>query len=374
MAIAYETSKMLARRGHDVEVYATNALDQKKNFRIEGKEEMVDGFRVKYFSNVLRFDNVFIAPELIRALRTEVQKFDIVHLHFGRQLHDIAVGYFSRIHDIPYVLQAHGAIPRFVAKEGRKLAYDLFFGNNLLANASRIVAASRMESRRCEGFGVPSTNISIIPNGINMSEYSRLPQKGEFKRKYGINGDKKILLYLGRIHKIKGLDCLIKAFSMLVRQLNFDDVLLAVVGPDDGYLHDMELLIEKKGMRDYIILTGPLYDRNKLEVYVDSEVYILPSVYESFGITLLEAFACSKPVIASNIDSISEIVLDQKTGFLFDAGNALDLAKKMAQMIDSPEEAEIMGNAGRVFVKDRYSAERTTSLLEDLYNNILGEK
>lgn len=89
--VAYDISKELARRGHEVEVFTTNAYNQASNFKPKFKERKLAGFKVTYFDNLIRFNNIFVSSEMIAALRERVKEFDVIHLHFGRQAHDVAV-------------------------------------------------------------------------------------------------------------------------------------------------------------------------------------------------------------------------------------------------------------------------------------------
>ena len=101
--------------------------------------------------------------------------------------------------------------------------------------------------------GVPEEKIAIIPNGIDLSEYASLPPEGSFKKKFGIKEKEKIVLYLGRIHKIKGIDILVKAFANVIKKL--DSVRLVVVGPDDGYLSELQALIKALRIEDNVLIT-----------------------------------------------------------------------------------------------------------------------
>ncbi len=116
---------------------------------------------------------------------------------------------------VPYILQAHGSIPIFGRKK-RKLLFNAFFGNRILKNASRVIALSRVEKVHFERIGIPDYKIVIVPNGIDLFEYSNLGTLGSFKNKYKIGDERKIVLYIGRIHETKRIDLLIRAFAILI--------------------------------------------------------------------------------------------------------------------------------------------------------------
>ena len=155
-----------------------------------------------------------------------------------------------------------------------KWVYDVLFGYRLLRDASKVIALSTVEAEQYRAMGVPEEKIAIIPNGIDLTEYANLPLKGSFKKKFGIDEDEKIVLYLGRIHKIKGIDILVRAFAEIIEKL--DDVKLVIVGPDDGYLGEIETQIKSLNIKNKVLIPGPLYGEDKLAAYVDADVYVLP--------------------------------------------------------------------------------------------------
>ena len=137
------------------------------------------------------------------------------------------------------------------------------------------------------------------------------PHKGSFKTKYGIGPDEKVILFLGRIHKIKGIDLLIDAFYELSKEM--DNIRLVIAGPDGGFLDTLKKQAVALKIQEKIIFTGMIDTTDKLAAYVDAEVYVLPSRYEAFGLTVLEAWACGTPVLLSEGCRISEFLPDKKS-------------------------------------------------------------
>jgi len=371
--VAYHISKELAKRGHSVTVYTSNMKD-KYNRIINGDGiKELDGIHVRHFKTVAisatREMKFFITPTLIKMSKKEIRSFDIIHLHEYTTFQNIIIYHYARKYDVPYVFEAHGSLPRIGAWRRLKWLYDVLFGYRLLHDASKVVALSRFEADQYRRMGVPEEKIAIIPNGIDLSEYADLPPKGAFKRKFGIPEEKKIILYLGRIHEIKGIDILVKAFAKVIDSL--DDVKLVIVGPDDGYLGKLEALIKALKIKDDVLILGPLYDTDKLEVYVDADICVLPSRYETFPNVVLEAYACSKPVIASNVESISDIVLHGETGLLVRAGEVKELANAITFMLTRLKQAEKMGCKARKFVEEKFSIDIVVTKLEAFYERVL---
>jgi len=376
--VAFQVSKELAKRGHEVVVYTSDAKDLDSRLIVE-PVRIIDGIEVHYMSNLsimpVKKSKLFITPELISKTKEEIKNFDVVHLHEYRTFQNLIIHHYAKKYGVPYVLQARGSLPRIMAKKRLKWAYDVLFGYRLLRDASKVIALSQTEAGQYRGMGVPEEKIAIVPNGIDLSEYVDLPPEGSFKKKFGIPEEKTIILYLGRIHRIKGIDFLVKAYAHVIKDMTRNDAVLVIAGPDDGYLTQVKSLSSRlniSGLQDKIIYTGPLYGKPKLGAYVDSDVLVLPSRYETFPNVVLESYACSKPVIASKVESIPDIVLCGRTGLLFQAGNVKELAEKIWYILMHPEEAENMGHKARKLVEEKYSIDKVVDKLEVLYEKTLG--
>jgi glycosyltransferase involved in cell wall biosynthesis len=366
--VAFDVGRELVRRGHEVVVFTSDAKDLENRLDVERDE--IEGMQVYYFRNLfmslVKWSKLFITPDLPKKMMSDLKSFDIVHVHEYTTYQNIVVHHFAKKFGVPYVLQAHGSLPK-IGRQARKWVYDAFFGSTLLRDASKVIALSEIEAEQYKCAGVPAEKIAIVPNGIDLTEYSDLPPKGSFKKKFGLEKNEKIVLYLGRIHEIKGIDILVRAFANILHKL--DDVRLVIVGPDDGYLGEIEALIKALKIENKVLISGPLYGKDKLEAYVDADVYVLSSIYEIFGISLLEAYACSTPVIASSVGGLKDLVINGETGFLVEPGSIVELSRSIVFMIDNSASAKRMGMKGREFVKN-FSAWTVINRLECLYDEI----
>lgn len=367
---AFETAKKLAENGHEIRVFTSDAKDLEH--RLIVNNTIFDGVTVSYLRNLsmlpVKWSKLCITPSLDKELKKNLDKFDLIHVHEYTTYQNIVVHKFARKYHVPYILQAHGSLP-IIGRQGRKRIYDALFGANLLKDASQVIALNRMEFKQYIKAGVTKEKISIIPNGLDLSHYEYLPDKGTFKQKFSIGENKRIILFLGRLNRIKGLDTLVAAFKQVVER--FSDVVLVIAGPDDGYLSELNSLIKSLRLNNSILLVGPLYGNDKLSAYIDAEVFVLPSTYETFPVTILEAYACSKPVIASSFGSLSDLVLDEITGLLFEVGSTDKLASAIIKIINRPEAASEMGLNGKKLVYENFNTERVACLLESIYSMIL---
>ena len=311
--VAYELSRRLVQRGHDVTVFTTDTVNA--NTRQKAKYLEIDGVKVFYFrniSNTLAWRRYFFPPTMIFQLKTQIKTFDIIHIHGTRYFSSILVHHYAKKYGIPYVLQPHGSLPRTIEKQVLKKLYDWVWGYKILKDASKVIAVSETEVGHCTKLGVSKDRIEIIPNGINLTEYTNLPERGSFRRKYSIRDEEKIVLYVGRLNKTKNIDLLIKAFADLSNEL--DNIRLVLVGPDDRYISELEKNIQSLKLNDKILFTGFVSNDEKIAAYIDADIFVNPRADEIFGLVFLEANACGTPVVCSKGCGIANII-DGKTGF-----------------------------------------------------------
>jgi glycosyltransferase involved in cell wall biosynthesis len=194
-----------------------------------------------------------------------------------------------------------------------------------------------------------------------------LPQKGEFRRKYGLDDNERVILYLGRIHKIKGLDLLARAFADLSKSLN--DIKLVIVGPDGGYLPSLKKLVGELKIRNKVLFTGALYGQDKLEAYTDADIYVLPSFYETFPNTVLEACACGTPVVLTDRCGIADVI-NGRAGLVvsYDAGQ---LQQALLHILGDDELRRKFGEKGKLLVREKFNWEKIAEQVESVYLSCL---
>jgi glycosyltransferase involved in cell wall biosynthesis len=138
---AYELSKELIKRGHDVTVYTTDAFTE--NSRQKSRFLNLNGIKVHYFkniSNTLAYGHkIFLSPGMLSVVKKEIGRFDMIHLHDYRTFQNTVVHHYAKKYGIRYVLQAHGTLPRIIAKQLLKKLYDMFWGYKLLGDADGII-------------------------------------------------------------------------------------------------------------------------------------------------------------------------------------------------------------------------------------------
>jgi glycosyltransferase involved in cell wall biosynthesis len=352
LASTFSMCKELIKRGHEVTVFTTDVLDARN--RIKETREIVDGIEIMRFRNLNNYmafhHRIFLSQGMIKKMKNNLNKFDIVHLNEYRTLQNVFAHHYALKYDIPYVVQTHGSLINVIAKQKLKSLFDVLGGHTLLQDASRLIAVAPLEVEQYKSQGVSEEKIDIVPNGIDLAEFKHLPPKGIFKQKYGLKENNQIILFLGRVHKIKGIDLLISAFAGLAG--DFDDARLVIAGPDDGYLPALKSLVAELGLEQKILFTGPLFGEQKLAAYVDADVYALTSSNEIFGVSVLEALACGTPVVVTDRCGIADIIKD-KVGLVVPYETA-PLKEALCQLLEDDKKRQQYGRDGKALVRGNY--------------------
>jgi len=365
--VVYEISKELAYQGNCMTVYTTDGCAELTGNNKIPKD--VDGIKVYYFKNLskklksrFKITNPYY---LFWIARKDIKNFDVIHVHEHRTILAVIIHHYSKKYGIPYVIQSHGSVGYYSKSLFKKL-FDSLCGFNILSDANKAIALNETEFEEYSKMGVAPDKIEIIPNGVNLGDFSKLPQKGEFKRKFQIKDNEKIILYLGRLNKSKGIDILIKQFDKLKK--NITNVKLVIVGPDDGYLSELKILTDELRLTDEILFTGPLYNSDKLEAYIDADVFVTPH-FSGFPITFLESCACGTPIITTNYGDKLEWI--NKVGYVVDYNGQYELKDVMLNLLNNEKLIAKFGENGKIIVKEKFDWVLVTKIIEKTYISIL---
>jgi len=222
--------------------------------------------------------------------------------------------------------------------------------------------------------GLPGEKIVVKPNFIAsdelgvMSDELRVMSDEVKLITYhpSLTTQQSYVLFVGRLSPEKGIQTLLRAWKGLKR------IPLKVLG--DGPLRkEVEDFIEKEGL-SYVEVLGHRPRDEVFRLMKEARVLVFPSEwYETFGMTIIEAFACGLPVLASRLGAMEEIVEDGRTGLLFEPGNAEDLAEKVAWAWEHPKELEEMGREARREYKAKYTAERNYEMIMEIYGKVVNK-
>lgn len=359
--VVYQLSRALAQAGHEVTIYTSNfELDQEYIDSLEGVK--VYPFRGVQLGR-LGF-GFYFAPGMIHKLRRDIKGFDIVHMHNYITFQNLAACHYANKYDIPCVLQAHGGIARVMGKQMINRMFDILFGYRILKGASKVIAVSDREVKEYEQAGVDHCKITTIPHGLGIESFNSLPAPGEFRERNNIK-EKWMVLFLGRIHKIKGLAFLVESFSELVKEIK--DVVLVIAGPDAGYEKELRMLIKTKNCHDKVRFTGYLGGREKMSAYADADVLVCPSIYEVFGLVPFEAIMCGTPAIVTDVCGCSEWIRKSGAGYLIKYGDVLGLKETIIKCLTDNAEVKKMIRQGKEYIGNNLHWAQVAREIENIY-------
>ncbi|MCS7232064.1 MAG: glycosyltransferase family 4 protein [Elusimicrobiota bacterium] len=351
----YELSRKLVSRGYDVEVH-TVIYDLKGN--IYKNFEIIDGVKV------IRYKPIFKKFYYYWFWVPKINKTDIIHVcGYGHVCFSLTIQKYKK--EFPLVATTMGVSALIEGSRSRWLRkqYDRFIGINQLKLLKKIITWAEEEKNWCIERGIPISLIKRIPIGIPEESFYFYDPK-DFKSKYNLD---RYILYLGRIHIQKGIDTLIKAFSLIHKEFN---VKLVLIGPDNAYVDRMIYLAKEYNIIEKIVWIDSLYGKEKYEAISGCEFIVLPSKYELQGIVLCEAMAQRKPVIATKVGGIPDFVVDGVNGFLVEYGDIISLADRMKKLLSCKQLYTKMSlNAKKT--AEEFKWERIIKEYEQIFSEVL---
>jgi D-inositol-3-phosphate glycosyltransferase len=297
------------------------------------------------------YDHLDEFVEGIEAWRiAEAIDYDLIHAHYW--LSGSAALALKTRWSVPVLQMFHtlGRLKNRVARSAAELepAVRLEEETRIVSEADRIVAANVVErAELLRDYAAHASRIATIPCGVDTDLFTP-GDRAEARRRLGLD-DRPVLLWVGRIAPIKGLDTLLDTVARL-REGGQDMRLLVVGGdadePTSGHETSLRQRIARLGLVDSVRFVGsqpqsvlPLY-------YAAADLTVLPSYYESFGMVALEAMACGSPVIASRVGGLVTTVRDGVTGFLVPDGDVGALAERIETLVTDPELRWRLGREG----------------------------
>lgn len=364
--IVHQNGRELMRRGHNVTIYCTNLLNKHKRIAPGTFERNIDGLRVVYF-NTWNFAwwpgtlGPILLPDLPGYLRKEITTFDIVHINGYRNFMNLPIARAARSKGIPFVLQPHGAMQLIVNSIFVKQIYDRFWGNQELSGVGMILAGQQSEAEQAIKYGIPPERIRLIHNGVDLADRNKFPTSGLFRRRINIPDDKPLILFLGRINRKKGTDMLVHAFNTL----KVKDAFLAIVGPDDGQLDEVQNLITSYGLEDRVFLPGLLIGEEVYAAYQDADVFVLPCRTDTYPMAIIEACLAGKPMVVTNGLEIADLLRDRVA--LVTNFDPEEFAEAIARILTDHSLYESLRSNCDALMQDTFSIKAVGDQLENIY-------
>jgi glycosyltransferase involved in cell wall biosynthesis len=375
-------SEELARRGHQVEVYTSRSLDYHTWANVLPADETINGVRVRRFAALPRrghtwralelglrhywprrwplaaalifYGNGPLCPALFTAIMRNAAGYDLAHINQLHYAHAATAYAAARLRELPVVLTPH------VHAEQRQ-TYDVGYMRRILRGSQMVLAVTPAEREFLIDQGCLAQTVVTGGNGLAPADFP--PQERTAARaRFGLPPDGFVVLFLGRKTGYKGLEPSLRAFLRL-RQ-GCPNAYFLAVGPETA---ESRPLWRTYGQQPGVVVRGAVEDDTRLAALAASDILMLPSTGEAFGIVYLEAWAYAKPVIGAPIRAVSALIDDGQDGFLVPPDEVETLAARLAWLAGHPDQAQAMGAAGRAKLERRYTTARITDIVEGVY-------
>jgi D-inositol-3-phosphate glycosyltransferase len=339
-----ELAGELSRQGHTVDVY-TRVHDPRDPMVVDLDERA----RLIHLAvgEPAHIDKLAIYPllpdftcGLEKYRKDHGYEYDIVFSHYW--LSGWVGDYLRRWWSVPHVTMFHtlGALKNASGYGFDDTELRIVTEQEIIQQCQRVIVATEREKRDiAEHYGAAPENIGVVPCGVNMDLF-RPMNKADARARLGL-GDEKVLLFVGRIDPVKGVDRLVRALPLVS---SVDKLRLAVIGGDEastGEVEKLKRLAADLGLADEVSFRGAVDQTDLPAYYSAADACVIPSYYESFGLVGLESLACGTPLVAADVGCLKDIVIPGRTGAVV-ADNAPDrLADGIVQVLNgrvaSPE-------------------------------------
>ncbi|MEK7479083.1 MAG: glycosyltransferase [Patescibacteria group bacterium] len=380
----HNLNKWLVKMGADVTVYTTN-IDVEGKVET-GKEVLVDGVKVWYFPasfpKIWEYWRVGILPAFLPrhweysknlhiALKKHMREFDVIHVTSTFLFASVLGACYAKKYKKPFVISPRGNLMEPLELKGafEKKMYIRLVEKRALKEASAVHFTVKEEEIQYLHYKLPLKKSIIIPNGIETSEFKSSGEEGMFRKKFNIPGDKKIILFLGRISWKKGLDTLIPAFAEVAKQK--PEAILVIAGSDDeGYGKNVKFLISNFKLQDKVLFTGMISGNDKIAALQESDVFVLPSYSENFSMAAVEAMYMKLPVVLTERVGVASLVKEYGAGIVTKKDEK-EIAEAILQILNTPTLGSRMGGAGRKLVEERFEMSNIAARWFESYRNLL---
>ena len=371
-----ELSRELGARGYGIDVFTRRASDADAETQPFGPNARVINIDAGPAQLVDKDSISGHLDEFERNVRAFIERerlsYDVVHSHYwmsgvvGRNL--------AAEWRVPHVVMFHtlGEVKKRARISEHEPPARIAAERQIAETADRIVVASQHEKHLLTAlYGAMPERIDIVPCGVDLDRF--YPMGKEYaRRKLGLRDGERIILFVGRIEPLKGIDILISAAAQLHEDENFK---VLIVGGDARTEREVTQLrehAERLGIDHHVSFVGSV-EHEALPLYYNAaDVCVVPSYYESFGLVAIESMACGTPVVASRVGGLASTISDGETGYLIPWRCPEPFAERLELLLDNDELRASFGRAAREAV-ERYRWTNVADAVAAMYESLLAE-
>jgi len=351
--------KALSEKGIELILFCLTNYDKNKYNKINNIKIYSTNNKNKIHKSENKFKKlkfIFALPMLKKIIKTE--KPDIIHAHYAS-----SYGFICSLTGFkPLIVSVWGSdiytFPKtsFLAKKIIKFT---------LKKATRIFSTSNDMAKETNLY--TTKNIDITPFGIDVSSFKKSNKKSLFKP------DDIVIGTIKNLEPVAGIDILIKTFYKLKQSQLKYPIKLLIVG-DGSQKENLITLCEKLNIYDDVIFTGSV-NYSQINNYLNEiDIYVAPSLAESFGVAVLEASACELPVVVTNVGGLPEVVIHEQTGFIVEKSNINQMYEAIYKLINDKNLRIHLGKNGKAFIEKQYPWHDNVNKVINIYNELLNNK
>lgn len=365
-------SKFLVSKGHKVTILTPRSLT---------KEELayIDSVQVMVYPSIILPKIRYTIPlffSQFRILRKVIKEEKITIIHVWEYFYPVAwiPLFYAKICDIPIVLTTD-TFPGISWRYGSKFvdlvakAYSKSIGIIILRYADKITLLGTNLVKVAQEIRQKEGGLSVIPNGVDLTCFSLKSNTTGVKKDLGIGENEAMMLNISRLTPVKGIDTLIKITERLLK--DGVKVKTVIVG-NDPYKGEYQKLAQATGVSENIIFTG--FRKDIPELMSACDIFVLPSLSEGLPAVLLEASACGKPIIASNVGGIPDIVIHGETGFLAEPKDIDSFTHYVKLLLNDEDLSRNLGRNAYEHVKRNFDWDMIIKKYEEIYEQMMKAK
>ncbi len=310
-----------------------------------------------------------LAKDIVSYIRDN--DFDICNINYYLPFFPDMAAIACKICNLPSVITWHNDVYADGLMKVFSTLYNHTFNKITLNIVDKVITPSPYSYNESDFLKGLNDKTVWIPPGVDLEKYDDAPVIN-IREKWRIPYDHHIILFVGVMNRAtthKGVEILLRAFQKIY---NEKKAVLVMVGKGD-MIDYYKGCCEKLGIKDKVLFTGFIEEEILINFYRESNILVLPSktIQEGFGMVLIEANACGKPVIGSRVGGIKYVIRDGETGLLVPPGDPEALADAIRRLIEDPEKAEIIGQNGRKMVEENYTWKRSAEMTEKVFMELI---
>ena len=368
LSLCVDIARESSNSGHDTTIFTTN-LDFANNLKTFNKNlpriETIENFKIKrsnvWFSIGLFYVNPGIYFDMLK------DKYDVIHTVGVRSFQSYIAALVSKKRNTPLIISDQGGLTTHPDLKNSGLVKRIFYKLQspmirfVIGQAKKIIVANEYE-RKIFSKLADENKIEVVRNGINLEN---MKSSVDFKKKYAINHD--YFLFLGRFHKVKGIDILLKAMQLIKNNHLMSDVKLVIMGVDFGFEDEMLKMIKEMNLDNIVKVIKNPPREDVIAAYKESEFLVLPSRWELSPLTPLEGFAFKKPTISTKAHGIPYTLDDGKNSILVESENFNELSDKIIELLNDKTKCRELGMNGYEHIRKECNSQEMVQHMLRIY-------